>query len=110
VRLLVYEPLVFHKARAYQLQKLLQNRFRSEVTALHEACANGELGEIYFAKAHAIRRKAVPTWGVFPDKSQQGGGPLIICTGFVKGCNFTSKTILIADGKFLAGFFPGIHH
>lgn len=54
-----------------------QNRFRKEVTALHEACEQGDLGDIYFAKAHAIRRKAVPTWGVFPDKSQQGGGPLI---------------------------------
>lgn len=54
-----------------------QNRFRPEVQALHQACAAGELGDIYFAKAHAVRRKAVPTWGVFPDKSQQGGGPLI---------------------------------
>lgn len=54
-----------------------QNRFRKEVTALKAACDNGDLGEIYFAKAHAIRRRAVPTWGVFPDKSQQGGGPLI---------------------------------
>ena len=54
-----------------------QNRFRSEVQALYKACRNGELGEIYFAKAHAVRRRAVPTWGVFPDKSQQGGGPLI---------------------------------
>lgn len=54
-----------------------QNRFREEVRSLHASCENGELGEIYFAKAHAIRRKAVPTWGVFPDKSQQGGGPLI---------------------------------
>lgn len=54
-----------------------QNRFREEVRSLHESCANDELGDIYFAKAHAIRRKAVPTWGVFPDKSQQGGGPLI---------------------------------
>ena len=54
-----------------------QNRFRPEVQALHKACAAGELGDIYFAKAHAIRRRAVPTWGVFPDKSQQGGGPLI---------------------------------
>ena len=44
---------------------------------LHKACAAGDLGEIYFAKAHAIRRRAVPTWGVFPDKSKQGGGPLI---------------------------------
>lgn len=54
-----------------------QNRFRPEVQSLHESCANGELGEIYFAKAHALRRRAVPTWGVFPDKSKQGGGPLI---------------------------------
>lgn len=54
-----------------------QNRFRPEVTSLHKACSDGELGEIYFAKAHALRRRAVPTWGVFPDKSQQGGGPLI---------------------------------
>jgi predicted dehydrogenase len=54
-----------------------QNRFRPEVQSLHKSCASGDLGDIYFAKAHALRRKAVPTWGVFPDKSQQGGGPLI---------------------------------
>ncbi|MCD7739300.1 MAG: Gfo/Idh/MocA family oxidoreductase [Lachnospiraceae bacterium] len=54
-----------------------QNRFRPEVQALHEACEAGELGEIYFAKAHAVRRRAVPTWGVFPNKALQGGGPLI---------------------------------
>jgi predicted dehydrogenase len=54
-----------------------QNRFRDEIQALHRSCEKEELGEIYFAKAHAVRRRAVPTWGVFPDKSQQGGGPLI---------------------------------
>lgn len=54
-----------------------QNRFRPEVMNLHEACQKGELGEIYYGKAHAVRRRGVPTWGVFPDKSQQGGGPLI---------------------------------
>ena len=54
-----------------------QNRFRTDTICLHKACEAGELGEIYFAKAHAIRRRAVPTWGVFPDKSLQGGGPLI---------------------------------
>ena len=54
-----------------------QNRFRSDVQVLKKACENGELGEIYYAEANAIRRKAVPTWGVFPDKSKQGGGPLI---------------------------------
>lgn len=54
-----------------------QNRFRDDTTTLHASCANGELGEIYFAKAHALRRRAVPTWGVFPNKALQGGGPLI---------------------------------
>jgi len=54
-----------------------QNRFRPEVQSLHASCAAGELGDIYFAKAHAIRRRAVPTWGVFPNKALQGGGPLI---------------------------------
>jgi predicted dehydrogenase len=54
-----------------------QNRFRRDVEILQRACRAGDLGEIYFAKAHALRRKAVPTWGVFLDKSKQGGGALI---------------------------------
>ena len=54
-----------------------QNRFRPEVQMLHRCCEAGELGEIYLGKAHAIRRRAVPTWGVFPNKALQGGGPLI---------------------------------
>ena len=54
-----------------------QNRFRPEIQMLKKSCEAGELGEIYYGKAHAVRRRAVPTWGVFPDKSKQGGGPLI---------------------------------
>ena len=54
-----------------------QNRFRPEVQNLHAACMNDDLGEIYYGKAHAVRRRGVPTWGVFMDKAQQGGGPLI---------------------------------
>lgn len=54
-----------------------QNRFRTDALTLKRACEEGKLGDIYFAKAHALRRRAVPTWGVFPDKSKQGGGPLI---------------------------------
>ncbi len=54
-----------------------QNRFRTDSLYLHEICQEGELGEIYSAKAHAIRRRAVPTWGVFLDEEAQGGGPLI---------------------------------
>lgn len=54
-----------------------QNRFRPDSQYLHEVCENGDLGEIYYAKAHAIRRRAVPTWGVFLNEEEQGGGPLI---------------------------------
>ncbi|NOU69452.1 gfo/Idh/MocA family oxidoreductase [Paenibacillus sp. LMG 31461] len=53
------------------------NRFRGDSQHLYKICSEGELGEIYFAKAHAIRRRAVPTWGVFLDEEKQGGGPLI---------------------------------
>jgi len=53
------------------------NRFRPDSQYLKKICDSGELGEIYFAKAHALRRRGVPTWGVFLDKEKQGGGPLI---------------------------------
>lgn len=54
-----------------------QNRFRKDSSQLKAICDRGDLGEIYFAKAHALRRRAVPTWGVFLDEEKQGGGPLI---------------------------------
>ena len=54
-----------------------QNRFRSDSEYLKKACERGDLGEIYFAKARALRRRAVPTWGVFLDEEKQGGGSLI---------------------------------
>ncbi|MFX3631557.1 MAG: Gfo/Idh/MocA family protein [Candidatus Pristimantibacillus sp.] len=53
------------------------NRFREDSLYLKKLCESGELGHIYYAKAHAIRRRAVPTWGVFLDEEKQGGGPLI---------------------------------
>ncbi|MED5017514.1 Gfo/Idh/MocA family oxidoreductase [Paenibacillus chibensis] len=54
-----------------------QNRYRNDSLYLKELCEAGELGEIYLGKALAIRRRAVPTWGVFLDEEKQGGGPLI---------------------------------
>jgi predicted dehydrogenase len=54
-----------------------QSRHRPDSQYLKQAVVRGDLGEIYYAKAHAIRRRAVPTWGVFLDEEKQGGGPLI---------------------------------
>ena len=54
-----------------------QNRFRPDSMYLKKCIEAGDLGDIYYARALAIRRRAVPTWGVFLDAEQQGGGPLI---------------------------------
>ena len=54
-----------------------QNRWRGDSLYLKNCCENGELGEIYYARAIALRRRAVPTWGVFLNEYEQGGGPLI---------------------------------
>ncbi|HOV41840.1 MAG TPA: Gfo/Idh/MocA family oxidoreductase [Oscillospiraceae bacterium] len=54
-----------------------QNRYRQDSIYLKKECEEGALGEVYFARAKAIRRRAVPTWGVFLNEYEQGGGPLI---------------------------------
>lgn len=54
-----------------------QNRYRPECLYLKRECEDGTFGDIYYAHAQAIRRRAVPTWGVFIDEEKQGGGPLI---------------------------------
>jgi predicted dehydrogenase len=52
-------------------------RFQSSAQALKRFTAAGEMGEIYFARAQAMRRRGIPGWGVFTQKDKQGGGPLI---------------------------------
>ncbi len=54
-----------------------QSRHRSDSIYLKDEVNAGTLGDIYYAKATAIRRRAVPTWGVFLNEFEQGGGPLI---------------------------------
>ena len=54
-----------------------QSRQTKENLYAHKRIENGELGEIYFARAHALRRRAIPSWGVFLKEDEQGGGPLI---------------------------------
>ncbi|MDD6095599.1 MAG: Gfo/Idh/MocA family oxidoreductase, partial [Clostridia bacterium] len=54
-----------------------QNRQRNDSLYLKRAADEGEFGDIYYAKAFAVRRRFVPTWGVFLKADEQGGGPLI---------------------------------
>lgn len=55
----------------YQYRHFPANRVAKKVVD------EGYLGDIYYAEATYLRRRGVPTWGVFTDKSKQGGGPLI---------------------------------
>lgn len=76
-----YKEAVAMINAAKESKKLLtigyQNRYRADSSYLKEECKDGVLGDIYFAKAKAVRRRAVPTWGVFLNEYEQGGGPLI---------------------------------
>jgi len=52
-------------------------RWRPDVRALKRFIDAGDMGEIYYARVHALRRRGIPGWGVFTQKDKQGGGPLI---------------------------------
>lgn len=54
-----------------------QSRQRADSQYLKKEAESGTFGDIYYAKATALRRRAVPTWGVFLNEYEQGGGPLI---------------------------------
>lgn len=60
-----------------KLQVGYHQRFRSESVAIKRFVDQGALGEIYYARAQALRRRGIPGWGVFTQKDKQGGGPLI---------------------------------
>ena len=69
-------------ATAKRTGKLLgiafQRRHRHDVRIVHELVEKGELGKIYYAKAHWTRRAGIPGWGSwFTSKEAAGGGPLI---------------------------------
>ncbi len=59
------------------LQVGLQSRFAGSSKWLKSYIDAGNMGDIYFSRAWALRRRGVPGWGVFIDKEKQGGGPLI---------------------------------
>ena len=54
-----------------------QHRQKAASKYMKQVIERGDLGEIYYAKAFAIRRRGTPNWGVFLNEYEQGGGPLI---------------------------------
>ena len=54
-----------------------QHRQKAASQYVKSVVERGDLGDIYYAKAFAIRRRGTPNWGVFLNEYEQGGGPLI---------------------------------
>jgi predicted dehydrogenase len=54
-----------------------QSRFGRNAQLLKRFIDAGELGELYYGRTAALRRRGIPGWGVFTDKAKNGGGPLI---------------------------------
>ena len=59
------------------LQIGLASRFSAGAQFLKQQIETGRLGEIYFARAVSIRRRGIPSWGVFVRKEMSGGGALL---------------------------------
>ena len=53
------------------------SRWGRQAQTLKRFVEAGELGEVYYGRAVALRRRGVPGWGVFTSKAMNGGGPLI---------------------------------
>ncbi|MHC4593042.1 MAG: Gfo/Idh/MocA family protein, partial [Planctomycetota bacterium] len=54
-----------------------QYRLDTRSQALKRFVDEGRLGNVLFARCQALRRRGIPSWGVFGQKELQGGGPLI---------------------------------
>ncbi len=54
-----------------------QYRLSPGAQALKRFVDAGQLGKVLFARCQALRRRGIPSWGVFGRKELQGGGPLI---------------------------------
>ena len=88
VHVLCEKPLAMNAEEARQMCRAardadkilmvgLQNRFGGPMRFMRDFINHGHMGDIYYARAQALRRRGVPGWGVFIDKEKQGGGPLI---------------------------------
>ena len=71
------QMLAAAKKNRKQLVIGFQYRFHGHTQALKKAVDEGFFGKILYVRIQAMRRRGIPSWGVFGRKDLQGGGPLI---------------------------------
>ena len=60
-----------------KLSVQFQTRQTPQAKLLKSKIEQGELGRIYFARAQYLRRRGIPSWGMFHSRAHNGGGALI---------------------------------
>ncbi len=84
---LTEKPMAMNVAQAQKMvdaakkhRRLIQvghnHRFDKEPMFAKKLIASGKLGNIYYARVKAIRRRGCPSWGVFGQLDKQGGGAM----------------------------------
>ncbi|TLU98181.1 Gfo/Idh/MocA family protein [Dyadobacter luticola] len=82
------KPPAMNAAEAADMAELAKNKEKvlaynfqlrqtEEYSLLKKCLENGELGKVYHIKANFLRRRGIPGWGNFTNKTIQGGGALI---------------------------------
>jgi len=51
-------------------------RFNPQAVAMKQFIESGAIGDIYYARAMALRRRGIPGWGAFTSKKLSVGGPI----------------------------------
>jgi len=72
------EDMIAASKKAGKMLMCAQNhRFRPEARILKKIIEKGECGEIYYARAYALRRRLLPPAPTFIKKELSGGGPCL---------------------------------
>ena len=60
-----------------KLSVQFQTRQTPQAKLLKAKIEAGDLGRVYFARAQYLRRRGIPSWGMFHSRAHNGGGALI---------------------------------
>lgn len=71
------EMVRVHQETGKLLTIAYQHKFDPDVVYAKQEALKGTFGDMYYAKANVMRRRGVPTHGVFLHQCDQGGGSLI---------------------------------
>jgi predicted dehydrogenase len=72
----VQEMITASKKSKKKLMSIQNHRFRHETKKIKQMIEKGDVGELYYARAQAIRRRGIPCAATFIKKEIAGGGPM----------------------------------